>query len=179
MPVRTDTAAVHKRKGRRLIGKLNIYEKKGIILLAQEDHLDGEIVGSAIEELYRAGAYNVQVIATVTKKNRPGHLFVVDCGEGECGEVEQVLLRELGVTGWHKLETGHRHVGTEIRVYPVTFETPHGPALFQVKVKAVKHQTGGLRPEHSSCVEIREELGRQNVYLPLREIRQKILQQLH
>ena len=39
-------------------------------------------MGSVIEYLYDAGACNVQVIPTITKKNRPGYLFLIDVKSG-------------------------------------------------------------------------------------------------
>lgn len=156
----------------------HVFEKKGIVLLAQADHVSGEILGSAIEELYEAGAYNVQVISTVTKKNRPGHLFVVDCGEKECESVEAVLLMELGVTGWHRIITGHRHVGTRIDVHAISFETPSGVVELPARVKQARRYPLCPRPEHSSCVEIREALRKQNVFLSLERIRTEIIQQI-
>lgn len=156
----------------------HVYEKEGIVLLAQVDHVSGEILGTAIEDLYEAGAYNVQVIATVTKKNRPGHLFVVDCGKQECPDVEAVLLRELGITGWHRIKTGHRHVGTRVEVYSVIFATPSGPKQYPVQVKRVKHYAHSIRPEHASCLQIRQALKRENVFLSLEMIRTEIIQQI-
>lgn len=156
----------------------HVFEKNGIVLLAQVDHVSGEILGSAIEELYQAGAYNVQVVSTVTKKNRPGHLFVVDCGEETCGAVESVLLLELGIAGWHRIPTGHRHVATRIDVHAISFQTPSGMVELPARVKRAKWYPLCIRPEHSSCVEIRDALRQRNVFLSLERIRTEIIQQI-
>ena len=156
----------------------NVFEKEGIVLLAQVDHVSGEILGTAISDLYEAGAYNVQAIATVTKKNRPGHLFVIDCGPKECPDIEMVILRELGVTGWHRIPTGHRHVGTRIDTHFITFQTPSGPKEFPVKVKRVKRFDHCLRPEHNSLLAVRQALKEENVFLSLEKISTEIIQQI-
>ena len=58
--------------------KMHLYTKEGILLLVQTDHLDGETLGNLIGRFYDEGAKNVQVISSLTKKNRPGHLILID-----------------------------------------------------------------------------------------------------
>ncbi len=154
-----------------------IYEIKGNILFVQVDHLSGELIGTAIEDFYEAGARNVQVIPTVTKKNRPGHLFLIDAPQDRLAAVESLIL-ELGSSGWHLIETAHRHVATEIRDVEVTFETPEGPFDFAVRVKVVRGHGENMRPEHSSCLALREILGMKGVRIPLKDLYTQILRQI-
>ena len=155
-----------------------IYEKEGVVLLVQTDHLSGEDIGTAIAALYSAGAFNVQVIPTVTKKNRPGHLFVVDCLAAGLPAVEDAILDELESTGWHMVKTGHRHVATEIREFTLEFDTPSGRAEFPVKVKAVKCRPRRWRPEHDSCAALREFMREAGVKISTSEARMLILEKL-
>ena len=154
-----------------------IYEIRGNILFVQVDHLSGEVIGTAIEDLYDAGARNVQVIPTVTKKNRPGHLFLIDVPEGKIPAVESVIL-ELGSSGWHLIETAHRHVATEIRDVEVAFETPEGSFDFTVQVKVMRSHEESMRPEHSSCLALREILRTKGVRIPLKDLYTQILRQI-
>ena len=155
-----------------------IYEKKGNILCVQVDHLSGEMIGTAIEDLYEAGAMNVQVIPTVTKKNRPGHLFFIDVPNGRNSAVESVIL-DLGSSGWHLFETRHRHVATEIRNMEVAFETPEGPFVFNVQVKIMQDYGERIHPEHSSCLALRETLRKKGVRIPLKDLYLQIIRQIN
>jgi len=154
----------------------SIHEKKGNVLFVQVDHLSGEMVGTAIEDLYEAGASNVQVIPTVTKKNRPGYLFFVDTCE-QYSAVEKVII-ELGATGWHVLETAHRHIITETQSVDVTLETPEGLLNFTVQVKSTKGHPKRMQPEHSSCLTLREALRKKGVYMPLKDLYAQIIKQI-
>lgn len=156
---------------------LPIYEKEGLVLLVQTDHLTGETIGTAIDDLYRAGAHNVQVIASITKKNRPGQLFMIDTSQAHLAAIEEVILLELGATGWHLLRSAHRHTGTQIFTQQVVFDTPDGAVTMTAKLKSVKARADMLRPEHASCLEIRQTLRQRGVILSLDQVRQQILTQ--
>jgi len=156
----------------------SIYEKQGNILLIQVDHIPGEIIGTVIDDFFKAGVYNVQVISSITKKNRPGYLMLIDTSSEENPEVERIIVEELGVTGWHMLRTGHRHVATEIKEHMVVFETPNGSVQSNVKVKIIKESPERVRPEHSCCLKIRQLLNEHGVYLSLNDIQSEIVRQL-
>jgi len=156
----------------------DVYEKKGTVLMVQTDHVSGEVIGTALQDFYDAGAFNVQVIPTVTKKNRPGHLFIVDCAPEDGDAMERVILDELGATGWHRLQTAHRHVGTEIIERQVTFDTPDGPYRLPLKIKVVKNRPDRLRPEHDGCLALREALRGRGVWLSLSQISCEVVRQV-
>ena len=156
-----------------------VHEKQGFVFLVQTDHISGEVIGSVINDLYMvAGVHNVQVIPSITKKNRPGYLFIVDSVEENNPEIDNIIVNELGATGWHIIETCHRHIETEILEHEVIFDTPDGPLCFTVKVKNLKKLHGKIRPEHSSCLSIRDTLRLKGIRLSLNEISQEIIKQL-
>ena len=146
--------------------------------MVQVDHISGEIVGTLIDDFYKAGAFNVQVVPTITKKNRPGYLFFIDAAPNGLSEIENVILNEMGATGWHRLDSGHRHVGTEIIEREVCFETSEGLLTFMAQIKIVKKKPDQIRPEHSSCFAIRDALCKRGVNASLVEIQQSIIQQV-
>ncbi len=150
------------------------FKKDGNLLYVQADHITGELAGSVIEYLYEAGAGNVQVVSTVTKKNRPGYLFLIDVKSDSLDAVEQVLIRELSVTGWHRIGTEHCHLAVDYLKKPVEFCLGQNRFRMEVEGKKVYGTTETLRPEHRSCVELKEILRRKNRDLPL-EACKKIL----
>ena len=151
-----------------------IYSKEWKILLVQTDSLTGELLGAAIAELYRAGASNVQVIATVTKKNRPGHLVTIDVRPDRLAAVEQAVIDSLGVSGWQCLDSTHRHLATEqvrreadihIRDYSFTAE---------VLGKQIDRQPQ-IRPEAICCADLQEQIyERYRLHVPIRRIMEEL-----
>ncbi len=91
-----------------------------MLILAQIDDRSGEVLGAALEELMGLGARNVQVLSSVTKKGRPGNVLLVDVEATLEPDVGAFLAVELGVWGYHVLETGHRHFDTVMKERSVT-----------------------------------------------------------
>lgn len=145
------------------------FRKDGNLLYVQADHVTGELVGSVIEYLYEAGAGNVQVISTVTKKNRPGYILLIDVKCDFLDAVEQVLIRELSVTGWHQICTEHCHLAVDYLKKPVEFCLEQDRFCMEVEGKKICGITETLRPEHRSCAKLKEILRRKNRDLSLEE----------
>ena len=93
-------------------------EKPGTLFLFQIDHLSGEEVGYLVEQLYGWGAKNVNVISTLTKKNRPGHLVLVDPGRMDTEGLPDKMARMFGTCGCHRFETSHLCLGTAVKRFP-------------------------------------------------------------
>lgn len=139
---------------------MKIFDKEGWVYYAQADHMSGEEIGSAIEGLYEAGASNVQVISTVTKKNRSGYVFLIDARPEYRDSVEKVLILETGVTGWHCIETVHRHLRVEYLKKEVCFRWKENQILLNLEAKKAYGLEITLRPEHRSCELLKKELDR-------------------
>jgi uncharacterized protein (DUF111 family) len=146
-------------------------ELEGRLLFVQIDNVSGELLGEALTRLCSAGATNVQLLSTLTKKGRPGQLLLVDVRQDKLNSVEEALLAELGVTGWHRLTTQHIYVSTEIINRELTVLTPVGVMYEQVVGKRLANSPGSVTPEYSSCVALRERLHIEcGVRVPLREL---------
>ena len=150
---------------------MNLGEQPGNLLFVQVDHLSGELLGDALEQLYAAGASNVQILSTLTKKGRPGSLIMIDVLPGKLEAVERVVAVELGVTGWHRLATQHVHLRTEIVTRRLTILTPTGTLQEEVSGKRVAADGATARPEYRSCAALRDRLRREHgLWLPLYEV---------
>lgn len=90
--------------------------------MAMCDNITGEAAGESFDSLYRAGAKNVQLMNTITKKNRPGYLYIIDCDERCADSIEEVLIREIGTTGWHRINSEHCYTDVEYLKKNITFE---------------------------------------------------------
>lgn len=137
---------------------MDIFTKEGIIYYVQVDHLSGENLGQIIHYLYESGASNVQVIPTITKKNRPGHLFLIDCQPKNNDKIEKIVARELTSGGWHKINTEHRHLSTEIIKREVTIKLADKTFPFVTVGKKIGEEGMNLRPEHQNCLDLKNEI---------------------
>lgn len=135
------------------------HRQAGILVFVQIDHLSGELIGEALELLLARGAANVQLLPSITKKGRPGQLLLIDVPKDKLSAIEEVLITELGVGGWHCLPTQHVHLDTETVSLNLTFQTPNGPLHVKANGKRIKdNEAGMVRPEHSCCVSVYHEL---------------------
>lgn len=156
-----------------------IYTCRGVLLYIQVDHISGELLGSAIESLYNAGALNVQVLASVTKKNRPAHVVIVDVRPDDVDAVECVIVEELGSTGWHRFESEHRHVPVETITRDMRIPTKGGDITFTAMGKRIKNRPETTRPEHRNCVELQKILcDNDSPYISLQRVYRMVLHAL-
>ncbi len=135
---------------------MTLYTKEGVLLMVQVDHLDGESIGDMIDHFYDNGARNVQVINTITKKNRPGYLILIDVGPDCVEALETLIIRECGSGGWHRINTEHRHTTLEAAVKDVTIKTPLGEYEFHAEGKIIGENLQEVRPEYESCRKLKE-----------------------
>jgi uncharacterized protein (DUF111 family) len=146
-------------------------EQAGNLLFVEVDHLSGELLGDALEQLYAAGASNVHILSTLTKKGRPGNLIVIDVLPDKLDVVERVVVTELGVTGWHRMMTQHVHLRTEIVTRRLTILTPASRLQEEVRGKRLAGTGKTVRPEYRSCVALRDRLRTEcSLCLPLYEV---------
>jgi len=150
-------------------------------LLVQTDHITGEKAATAIEALYGAGARNVQVQSTVTKKNRPGLVFLIDTDPACREDVEAVILTDIGATGWHRIPTEHCYVPVDqtkreaiIRVKAEDGDSAPmlaGRLTLVFKVSSADPEV--IRPEHDTLIMIRTMLANAGKTASLALIEQK------
>lgn len=148
-----------------------LYSKDGILLLVQIDHLSGEVIGSVIDSFYEAGAKNVQVITTITKKNRPGYMIFVDTREQDVEKIEKVIIHDCGSSGWHRIPTSHRYTDVSVISKKIKVLTSTGTYDFTVDGKVIDNDFQNARPEYESCISLRKLLKENdNTEVPLRKI---------
>lgn len=135
-----------------------IFSKPGLLFIVQIDHISGEIMGSAIDYLYEAGAYDVQVLNTVTKKSRPGHVFFIDAKPEEGDQIEAIIRRELNTTGWHRIDTERRYVPVQVICRSFKVEMDPTYFTFDAEGKMIDNDPLSIRPNHRSCVNLRSEI---------------------
>ena len=145
----------------------NLHAKEGCLFYVQEDHLTGEEIGSSIDRLYQAGAHNVQVIPTVTKKNRAGHLFLIDTTDDRRRSVEKEIILSLRVSGWHCISTVHQYLSVDYMKEPLTVKTGNESFIFTAEIKKTYGIETTLRPENRSCSVLQQKLADSGICISL------------
>jgi uncharacterized protein (DUF111 family) len=156
-------------------------EKPGTLFLFQIDHLSGEEVGFLVDTLYEWGASNVNVISSLTKKNRPGHLILVDPGRLDGERLPNEMASLFGTCGYHRLETVHFHLATQSQRTSLRMRCGDRVLREEIRIKAIEGPTEPLsrRAEHDSlvslCTRVQQEWG---VKLSLPKVRRWIEEKL-
>lgn len=134
---------------------MNIHSKEAVVFLVQVDHLTGECIGQTIELFYNVGASNVQVMSSVTKKNRPSYVFLIDCRLEYKEAIEQVIVTELGSGGWHVIHTEHCYQYNKILKKEIVVKDCKTNKTLVFLAEGKKFENGSLRPENDSVVELK------------------------
>lgn len=156
---------------------MKFYSKKGLLFFIQVDHLSGEVLGDVIDSFYQAGAKNVQIFSTITKKNRPAHVIMVDATEATAAAIEEVIVEECGSSGWHRIDSCHRHTDVTYMSQPVVIHLKDTSFEFVIKGKQISDDRQLIRPEYDSCVQLRDELKKHQKSISLRRL-QSLLSQV-
>lgn len=129
------------------------------------DDVSGEVIGYTTEKLLAEGALDVQVIPTLGKKNRPGHIIQVLTPPGSEAKVSEILMQETGTLGV-RMDLLRKRMVLARDVVSVELKAPGVQAKVRVKVsRSAEGQVVRLKPEYEDCREIAERTG-----LPLRQI---------
>lgn len=139
------------------------------VLETNLDDATGEVMGYTMERLYLEGALDVQIIPTVTKKGRPGHIMMVICTQALEEKLTGILMEETGTLGV-RVGLAHKRVVAERDVMPVEIELGGYKGRARVKVARDKRgKVGNLKAEYEDARRIAKATG-----LPLRTVTQRI-----
>jgi len=139
------------------------------LVMAQVDDVPGELLGEFIRRAEELGARNVQAVASVTKKGRPGYLLYVDVPAALETELGLLLGAELGCWGYRVLAAEHRHFDIE-RLRMTLVLTLEGTELrWPLRAKTIASGARVLRikAEHDDLAAICAHLREQGRALPL------------
>ena len=133
------------------------------------DDATGEVMGYTMERLYLEGALDVQIIPTVTKKGRPGHIMIVICTQALEEKLTGILMEETGTLGV-RVDLAHKRVATGRDVMPVEIELEGYKGRARVKVaRNKKGKVVNLKAEYEDARRIAKATG-----LPLRTVMRRI-----
>jgi hypothetical protein len=139
------------------------------VLETNLDDVTGEVLGAVIDTLQESGALDVQIIPTITKKNRPGHILSVLCREEDTEDLAGAIMEETGTLGVRVAKRQKRFVAEreEIQV-----DVELGGFRGKARVK-VSRDAGGrvlkAKAEFGDALDISKKTG-----IPVRRVIQEI-----
>ena len=118
------------------------------VLETNLDDLPGEVVGYTTTALLAAGALDAYVTPIQMKKNRPGVMVSVICGEGSILSMEEILFRETTTLGVRRYPVS-RH---KLRRQATEVVTRFGPV--KGKLGWIEGRPPTFSPEHDDCARV-------------------------
>ncbi len=152
-------------------------EKKSRLILVQVDSVSGEVLSFAIGKLMELGARNVQLVPTITKKNRPGNIIIIDADADKENIVADFLAKELKVSGYHRIDTSHVFHKITFVDKDIHLHINGGRRSLPCKFKVIGEMSAPLAIdiEHDFLVEVQEIINNySNNYISLEDLRIKI-----
>ncbi len=147
-------------------------KRGGLLILAQADHLTGEELGFAVDEIMDRGAENVYIFPGITKKNRTGCVLLIDIEPGQQEEWSLFLAEHFAIYGFHEIMTSH--YCSCARARSVSLEVRQGGDSFRTEVcfKMPKEGKGNARVEYGDLLRIHEQVKKSfEINLPLTRLR--------
>jgi uncharacterized protein (DUF111 family) len=134
----------------------NKMKTDGMLILAHVDHLTGEEIGYAIDQIMSWGANNVYAFPGITKKSRSGCVLLADIDPDKEAGLAQRMAEELSIYGYHRILTSHYCSRCSIQTYPVVIRKGSACIETEARFKIVENGGGSGRVEHADLVSIRE-----------------------
>ncbi|NKB69845.1 MAG: DUF111 family protein [Candidatus Latescibacteria bacterium] len=143
-----------------------------LLLMAQVDDAAGETLGQVVQQLEAAGAANIQLVASLTKKGRPGHMLFIDLAADREDDIAVILAAELGIWGYRIVAATHKHFDIQPQVCALVVGARNGRGkkhTFQLSYKRILRQGRLLKikAEHDQLVAIQAALRGEGIEAPL------------
>ncbi len=136
------------------------------------DDVRGEILGQMITLLISAGALDVSIISTITKKNRPGQLITIICHAEDIEKLSSILILETGSLGVRILKSSRICLKREIKIHNLTIDD-HSITIRMKTARDIQNRIIQRKLEYDDLVKISKELKK-----PIRIVEQQIWNQI-
>jgi hypothetical protein len=149
-----------------------------VLILAQVDSASGENISYLMSAIHDAGAHNVNLVSSLTKKGRPGYLLIIDAPAAALPQIENLLVTELGLLGWRRLVSQHISLPAEISEHKLVFEFKGKSIHLKVPLKIARASDGRTieSVDYQFCLDVKRRLEAElGADIPLRELRSSIL----
>lgn len=128
------------------------------ILETNLDNVTGEVMGNLFNTLLIAGARDVSIIPTITKKNRPGFLLRVIAKPVDCDTLSESIIRETGTLGVRVIPYIHRNIASR-KIVPIELEINDSQFEIDIKVGTIGDEIISIKPEYEDVRKVSENVG--------------------
>jgi len=144
-----------------------------ILILAQVDDTTGEVLEDVAQRLHATGARNIQILASLGKKGRPGHVLLIDVDESLEDDIALLLGVELGVWGYRILESRHRHFDIVTHRRSLALYAGDDRLATEIGCKHIRKDGRllALKVEHDDLVRLRDGLAERGHRIALPQLR--------
>ena len=140
---------------------LQKYIETVAVLETDVDDISGEILGDFIRSVEKEDVLDIQIIPSITKKNRPGHVIKVLCRPQNQFELIEKIIEELGTLGV-RFSTIKR-VCVERKFDDRSIEIKEKTYNLRYKISYIDSDSGrkivNIKPEYNDLKKISEESG--------------------
>ena len=140
---------------------LQKYIETVAVLETDVDDISGEILGDFIRSVEKEDVLDIQIIPSITKKNRPGHVIKVLCRPQNQFELIEKMIEELGTLGV-RFSTIKR-VCVEREFDDRSIEINGKTYNLRYKISYIDSDSGrkivNIKPEYNDLKKISEESG--------------------
>jgi uncharacterized protein (TIGR00299 family) protein len=123
------------------------------VLQTNLDDINPEILGRVMKTALKQGALDVFYTPIQMKKNRPGVLLSVLCGETDADKFTELMLRETSAFGVRRYVSERRKLRREFKAV----NTPYGEVA--IKIGKLDGQVIQSAPEYESCKRLADQTG--------------------
>jgi uncharacterized protein (TIGR00299 family) protein len=120
-------------------------DEKIVVIETNIDDMNPQVYGFVMDRAFALGAVDVFITPIQMKKNRPGVLLTVLCGQDRVESIIAMLLVESTTLGIRYYHAKRRVLGRAVE----TVETEYGPV--RVKVARDGGRTLHFQPEYEDC----------------------------
>jgi uncharacterized protein (TIGR00299 family) protein len=124
-----------------------------VVLETNIDDQNSEILGHVMDLALKAGALDVFHTAIQMKKNRPGVLLTLLCGEADADRLTAMLLRETSAFGVRRHTAERRKLQRQLRQVKTTYGD------ITVKVGMLDGSLVQIAPEYEACRQLADQHG--------------------
>ncbi len=122
------------------IAPRRLLQDRVVVIETNVDDVSGETLGFVIEQLMSAGAKDVTVLPTVTKKSRPGHLISIIAAPEDEVRLAQLLIKETGSLGVRITSCDRHLLAREVVQVKISLEEEETT----IRVKVATDRTGAV-----------------------------------
>jgi uncharacterized protein (TIGR00299 family) protein len=138
---------------------LQKYVEEITVLETDVDDVSGELIGNFINELKKAEVLDLQIIPSLTKKNRPSYIIKVLCYPRYIFEITEKIIHELGTLGVRFYTMNRVCVDRTIEKRTIEIEGKKYEVNF--KLSYIESENGkeivNIKPEYENLKKISED----------------------